>query len=188
MIGLVLAGGKSSRLGRDKTQLRHNGRTLLEHAADLLGAVCAPIYVSCRDPRVAQGFPVILDQTERVGPLGGIATALRELRAPIFVLACDLPFMAPRFLHRLLDARDSRPSTAVMTAWQQEESGFIESLVAIYEPAALPFLDEGIATGRYKLSRLIPPHLRHTVGYPCAEQNAFFNVNRPEDLKLLTSA
>lgn len=183
MIGVVLAGGKSSRLGQDKTAVTYQGETLLERSARLLGACCDRVFVSCRDPRIVPpGLAVIEDETERVGPLGGITTALRRLDGPVCVLACDLPFMERRFLDALLAARETRPVECVMTAWQQRETGFIESLVAIYEPAALPLLEEGIAAGHFKLSRLVPPRLRHTLVYGPEDSRFFFNVNYPRDL------
>lgn len=186
MIGVVLAGGKSSRLGQDKTAVLHHGETLLARSARLLGECCEQVFVSCRDPRVAPpGLTVLKDETERVGPLGGITTALRRLGGPIFVLACDLPFMERRFLDALLAARSNRPEHCVMTAWEQRDSGFIEALVAIYEPAALPLFEQGVAAGHFKLSRLVPPSMRHTLVYDPEDSRFFFNVNYPGDLDQL---
>jgi molybdopterin-guanine dinucleotide biosynthesis protein A len=183
MIGVVLAGGKSSRLGQDKTAVLYQGQTLLERSARLLGACCEEVFVSCRDPRIVPpGLTVLEDETERVGPLGGITTALRHLGGPVFALACDLPFMERRFLDALIQAREARPEPCLMTAWEQRDTGFIEALVAIYEPAALPLFEAGIAAGHFKLSRLIPPHLRHTLVYGPEDSRFFFNVNYPQDL------
>lgn len=189
MNGVVLAGGKSSRLGQDKTAVDYLGETLLERSARLLGTCCDTVYVSCRDPRkVPPGLHALPDETERIGPLGGIITALRRLGGPVFVLACDLPFMERRFLEALADARSARPAQCVMTVWEQEDSGFVEPLVAIYEQAALPLLERGIVDGVFKLTRLIPPQLRHTVPYGPEDSRSFFNVNYPQDLGRLQEA
>lgn len=186
MIGLVLAGGQSSRLGQDKTAIPYEGQTLLERTARLLAPLVDQVYVSCRHPeRVPGNWPVIVDATERIGPAGGIVTALHRLGGPIFVLACDLPFMERHFINRLLAAREERPGSAVLTAWALAGTEYIESLVAIYEPQALPLMEEGIARGVFKLGRLIPPEKRHTVSYRPKERDVFFNVNRPEDLRRL---
>lgn len=187
MIGLVLAGGKSSRLGQDKTQVVHEGQTLLTRTATLLSRHVEQVYISSRRPMDTDGpWPVIMDETERIGPAGGIITALRRLGGPIFVLACDIPFMQDAFIERLKAARESRPPHCVLTTWQLHGSEFIENLVAIYEAQALPLLEEGVAGGVYKLSRLIPARLRHTLIYAEAERRVFFNVNRPGDLEELT--
>lgn len=189
MNGVVLAGGKSSRLGRDKTAVPYLGETLLERSARLLQACCDEVFVSCRNPHIVPpGLDVLIDDTERVGPVGGIATALRRLQGPVLVLACDLPFMELRMLEMLIAARASRPEQSVMTVWEQEGTGFLEPLVAIYEPSALLRLEAGIAEGLFKLSRLIPPALRHTLYCPPGDSHVFFNVNYPQDLGRLRSS
>lgn len=188
MIGLVLAGGKSTRLGQDKTAVVHQGQTLLERSAALLGRHCDQVFISCRYPEgVPTGLAAIVDQTDRIGPAGGIITALRTLGGPVFALACDLPFMQDRLIARLLAARHARPDHCVMTTWQQPESGFIEALVAIYETEALPFLEAGVAAGQFKLSRMVPAELRHCVLYDKEDEKFFFNVNYPQDLEKLTA-
>jgi len=186
MIGLVLAGGKSSRLGQDKTRVVHEGQTLLTRTATLLQRHFDQVYVSSRhDIDTGGPWPVITDETERIGPAGGIITALRKFEKPIFVLACDLPFMEDSIIERLMDAREKRPRNCVLTTWQLKDSGFIENLVAIYEPQSLPLLEDGVARGVFKLSRLIPAELRHTLIYTEDERRRFFNVNYPADLEQL---
>jgi len=186
MYGLVLAGGQSSRLGQDKTVVVHEGRTLLVRSAELLQRHVREVFISCRHAeRVPAPWPVIVDETERIGPAGGIITALRKLSGPVFVLACDLPFMEDRFVTRLLAAREERPQGCVLTTWCLENSDFVENLVAIYEPEALPLLEKGISEGLYKLGRLIPPERRHCLAYTGEERRFFFNVNYPDDLRRL---
>ena len=184
MIGLVLAGGRSSRLGQDKTQVVHEGQTLLTRTATLLQRHVEQVYVSSCHV-MDMPWPVIMDETERIGPAGGIITALRNLGGPIFVLACDLPFMEDSVIKRLKAARENRPPHCVLTTWQLEGSGFIENLVAIYEAQSLPFLEEGTGRGVFKLSRLIPVELRHTLTYSEKERRIFFFVYYPDDLKHL---
>jgi molybdopterin-guanine dinucleotide biosynthesis protein A len=186
MIGLVLAGGKSTRLGQDKTAVVHAGRTLLERTARLLAPHVEQVYISCRHPeRLPADWPVLVDATERIGPAGGIMTALGRLGGPIFVLACDLPFMHADLIRRLIAARNARPYGSVLTAWRLEGSDYVENLVAIYESGALPLMEQGVAQGIFKLGRLVPAELRHTIPYTEKERDAFFNVNHPEDLRRL---
>lgn len=187
MIGLVLAGGQSTRLGTDKTTLLHAGQSLPQRAAMLLLRHCQPVYFSCHESQ-KMTLPVLVDDTPRIGPVGGIITALKTFAQPIFVLACDLPFLEERFISDLLIAHASRPLDSVMTTWALENSEYIESLVAIYEPSALPFLETGVREGIFKLSRLIPAPLRHCLIYTHAERQFFFNINFPADLKRLRQA
>ena len=143
MIGVVLAGGRSTRLGQDKVRLRlpGDGRDMLARTADLLAACTDGVVISCRAPDAGEetlalpGIRSIPDAEPGLGPLGGVWSALRELRQPILVLSCDLPFMDVPTLRRLIDARGARPPEALMTTFQQAETGFIEALVSIYEPA-----------------------------------------------------
>jgi molybdopterin-guanine dinucleotide biosynthesis protein A len=93
--------------------------------------------------------------------------------------------MEARFIRRLISAREARPRGCVLTAWGLEGSDYVENLVAIYEPTALPLMEHGIAQGIFKLGRLIPAELRHIVRYTAAERDVFFNVNHPDDLRRL---
>ncbi|HKK32114.1 MAG TPA: molybdenum cofactor guanylyltransferase [Desulfomicrobiaceae bacterium] len=184
---LILAGGQSSRLGRDKTRIRFKGMTLLERSIGLARQFCTEVAVSGRDRRVIQGLDVdwVEDGTERIGPMGGILTGLHHFRAPVLVLACDLPLLDPATLGRLFKARDERPQEALMTTFVQRETGFIEALLAIYEPEATDLLEATLADGVYKLSRAIEPARRHHIPYDREEEPCFFNINFPGDLAIL---
>jgi molybdopterin-guanine dinucleotide biosynthesis protein A len=184
---LVLAGGKSSRLGRDKTRIRFKGVTLLERTLWLARQFCTEVAVSGRDKGVIEGMEVewVQDGTERVGPMGGILTGLHHFEAPILVLACDLPLLDPATLVRLFRARARRPEQAVMTTFLQRETGFIESLLAIYEPGATSLLERAMTERMYKLSRAIGPERRQHIPYDREEEPCFFNINFPGDLAIL---
>ncbi|MEI3478768.1 MAG: NTP transferase domain-containing protein [Bilophila sp.] len=93
------------------------------------------VFVSSRAPQDAP-FPVIPDMVERMGPFGGLYSVLHRLNGPLLVLSCDLPFMDRETLVRLLAARRDRERGTIMTTFQQAETGFIEALVAVYDPPA----------------------------------------------------
>ena len=192
MIGVVLAGGRSTRLGQDKVRLRlpGDGRDMLARTADLLAACTDGVVISCRAPDAGEetlalpGIRSIPDAEPGLGPLGGVWSALRELRQPILVLSCDLPFMDGPTLRRLLDAREARLPGTIMTTYQQEETGFIEALVAVYEPACLPWFDAAWEQGIRKFSVVIPEELRTHVPYSRSEALPFFNINYPADFEI----
>ena len=192
MIGVVLAGGRSTRLGQDKVRLRlpGDGRDMLARTADLLAACTDGVVISCRAPDAGEetlalpGIRSIPDAESGLGPLGGVWSALRELRQPILVLSCDLPFMDMPTLRRLIDARGARPPEALMTTFQQAETGFIEALVAVYEPACLPWFDAAWEQGIRKFSVVIPEELRTHVPYARSEALPFFNINYPADFEI----
>ncbi len=188
MIGVVLAGGRSTRLGQDKVRLRlpGDGRDMLARTVDLLAARTDGVVVSCRrSSAIAEsgGLRVIPDDEDGLGPLGGVQSALRALREPILVLSCDLPFMDEATLRRLLVARNARPAEAVLTTFQQVETGYIEALVAVYEPACLPFFEEARSKGLRQLNLVIPEAFQARISYTRAEARPFFNINFPADLE-----
>lgn len=184
--GVVLAGGKSVRLGQDKAGIVYSGASLLSRAVDLLGRHCPEVFVAGRDPREcgvdAPWFP---DMIPGCGPAGGVATALKTLQRPCLVLSCDLSLMDDRTLRRLLRGWEQRPEQTLVTTFRQEDTGFIEALTAVYEVPALPLLERALAVSLYQLNRIFPEHLRHHLPYSRAEAAPFFNVNHPADLSLL---
>lgn len=189
---LVLAGGLSRRLGRDKRGVELDGRTLLARTVDLVRPLVAEVYVSVREEGgLPDGFgvdgltPRIPDAVPGIGPMGGILTALETLERPVLALACDMPLLTRAALERLLAARAKRPPRTAMTTYVQPHTGYIEALVAVYEPGAAMLLRKACGKGSYKLSAAIPPRLRHHVPYGPEEADLFFNVNRPADLAVL---
>jgi molybdopterin-guanine dinucleotide biosynthesis protein A len=107
IVGFVVAGGHSRRMGRDKALLRWGGGTLLDHAITRLRAVCREVRIlSGREPRYAdRGLPVDIDGVADGGPLAGLATAL-SVAAPraVLLLGVDMPFVTVALLARLRDA------------------------------------------------------------------------------------
>src|SRR5271155_912558 len=98
--GFILAGGESSRMGRDKALLELNGEPMILRAARLVETVAAnPVIVGVPERFSALGLEVIADDWPAAGPLGGIATALRASRARWnLIVACDLPYLTKEWL------------------------------------------------------------------------------------------
>ena len=150
LFGLVLAGGRSTRMRRDKAQLDYHGRSQLEVAHELLASVVDRCFVSVRadqvnDPLRAR-FAQIVDRHIDAGPLAGILAAQQEHPgAGWLVLACDLPFLDVDSLRYLLSHRDR---SAVATAFRSAHDGLPEPLCAIYEPQSADALRRYATTGR----------------------------------------
>lgn len=182
-VAVILAGGKSRRLGQDKAAVQVDGLPMLARMVELARRFCPVVAVSGRDPSaLAPGLTWFLDQEPGIGPMGGIITALERYQKPCLVLSCDLPLLDESTVGRLLEAWRARPCGAVMTTFEQTETGFIEALVAVYEPGAAPVLRRAKEEGCRKLSRAIPAALRHCVVYSVRDGRPFFNVNTPADL------
>ena len=150
LFGLVLAGGASTRMGRDKAALAYHGRSQLEWTFELLSEVCAATFVSVRpdqrDEPTRAAFPQLVDSQPGIGPIAGIAAALQQHpKAAWLVVACDLPFITREVLTNLIDQRD--PS-AIATAYRSAHDGLPEPLCAIWEPSARDPLLAHIASGK----------------------------------------
>lgn len=127
--GLVLAGGRSVRMGRDKASLAYHGRPQAAHILDLLSAFCIRSYVSCRADQAAleglAGLPQLHDAHADMGPLAGILTAFEaHPEAAWLVVACDLPYLDRASLAALVAARDpSLAATAFASSRKARDKG-----------------------------------------------------------------
>ncbi|HJQ24021.1 MAG TPA: molybdenum cofactor guanylyltransferase [Blastocatellia bacterium] len=181
--GFVTAGGKSSRMGRDKAWLELGGATMIERVIAALRPATAQVTIIANRPEYARlGLPVVADTHTEVGPLEAIRTALAHARQPRVVLVgCDLPFVTPQLFTHLL-----RVDGEVQAVVPLDASGQIEPLCAVYSTAALADVEALIAAGHFKVSRLferVPTRfvafdeLRHLDG----AGQFFENINSPAD-------
>lgn len=192
--GVVLAGGRSTRMGIEKAHIHAYGQAepdMLARTRALLGRVTEQVWISCRPDNPKEGH-CVFDHYEGLGPFSGVYTSLLHARDAglegILPISCDLPFMDDATLLRLLRARDharQQGSDAIMTTFFQAETGFIESLTAVYEVTALPWFEAARERQERKLSRIIPPERRTDIVYTHTEALPFFNLNYPADLEVL---
>ncbi len=154
--GLVLAGGKSTRMHTDKTQLDYHGKPQRLYLYELLEDYCNEVFLSCRKEQkkgIPGNYSIITDSFLRMGPLGALLSAFREYPNSAFLaVACDLPLLSPQTLQTLVENRN--PSK-IATAFQNNESGFPEPLITIWEPKSyqvlLTFLGMGHSCPRKAL-------------------------------------
>ncbi|MCE9614734.1 MAG: molybdopterin-guanine dinucleotide biosynthesis protein B [Lentisphaerae bacterium] len=181
LYGLILAGGRSTRMQRDKALLAYRGRTQVEHMYDLVGRRCASTFVSARAGQWAAApfaaLPQIHDTIQECGPTGGILSAMQaHPEAAWLVVACDLPYLDGATLDALIR---QRAPLKVATAYTSSSDGLPEPLCAIYEPRARSRLFQFVAIG-YTCPRkmLINSNARLLA---LANPRALDNVNRPEE-------
>jgi molybdenum cofactor guanylyltransferase len=182
LYGLVLAGGRSRRMGHDKAALTYGeGTTQLERAMRLLTPHVARAFVSVRaeqahEPLRAR-FPQIRDRQENLGPIAGILAAQAEHPDGAWlVLACDLPRLDETTLAFLLRARAPQ---RIATAFRSSYDGLPEPLCAIYEPASREPLMAWVASGETcprKFLRSVTPELLDE-----PEPRALDNINTPQE-------
>ncbi|HFA50989.1 MAG TPA: molybdopterin-guanine dinucleotide biosynthesis protein MobA [Bacteroidetes bacterium] len=146
--GLVLVGGKSQRMGRDKGLLDYHGMPQRLYMANLLDGLCEKTYLSCRPDQMeelAGKYPLLPDTFAGLGPMGAILSAFREQPgAAWLVVACDLPLLDKSTLQFLLKNRN--PSE-MATTFRSPVNQFPEPLVTIWEPRSYPVLLQFLAQG-----------------------------------------
>ena len=189
MGGIVLCGGKSTRMGTPKAGLPFGAETMLQRIVRLLGTVVSPIVVvAARDqslPQLPPDVSIARDEREARGPLEGIRAGLSALPESIdaaYITSCDVPLLVPGFVERMIDLIGDH-DIAVM-----EVDGFPHPLSAIYRRTTLPhieslldedrlrpvFLFEAVRTRRVKPEEMtgVDPELR-----------TLRNLNTPEDYR-----
>ena len=179
--GLVLAGGHSTRMKRDKATLTYLGTPQLPKAYSMLSGYVARCFVSVRpdqaDDGVRNAFPQILDSVAVAGPLAGIMSAQSvEPAAAWMVLACDLPFLDDATLAHLVEHRDP---ARLATAYRSTHNGLPEPLCAIYEPASREVLQAYAGSGRTCPRKFLQTHDVALLEQPTPR--ALENVNSNED-------
>jgi molybdopterin-guanine dinucleotide biosynthesis protein A len=182
LYGLVLAGGKSVRMGHDKSAIKWHGQEQRYYMADLLKHVCEDVYISCR-PEQERGtnssYKTIADNFMGAGPLVGILSAFSfKPGVAWLVVACDLPLLDIPTLQYLIENRDSH---AMATTFKSPHDGLPEPLITIWEPGSherlLAHITDGFTCPRKALIRneanvkvIIPP-----------SPDALINANTPAD-------
>ncbi|WP_238584495.1 NTP transferase domain-containing protein [Chryseobacterium sp. Leaf180] len=181
--GLVLAGGKSVRMGTAKERINWHGKEQQFFAADLLRNFCDEVFISCRhDQNEVQNpdYQFLSDTFLNLGPLGGILTALRSDREKAWlVVACDLPVLDQNTLQHLSDSRDSEK---IATTFKSPFDGLPEPLITIWEPKSYPllleFLGREITCPRKVLIN------SNTLILEPQNPESLMNVNTPDEAKI----
>lgn len=167
--GFVLAGGESTRMGRDKALLSYRGRTLVEVIASTVQEAAGTAAIIGDPGRYGYtSFPVYPDRVARCGPMGGLFTALSvTLSDWNLVVACDMPKLSAEMLKSLIGrASESAAECVVATA----PGGQWYPLCAVYHRRCLPAVDRAIRERRLKMQDLF------------AELRAITMVSNPADL------
>lgn len=180
--GLVLAGGKSQRMGFDKGAMNLFGKEQRYRLADLLQPLCREVFISCREDQrsqIPEDYNVLPDTFTGLGPYGAILSAFRaQPDSAWLVIACDLPLLDTETMQYLIGQRDT---SKFATAFNSPYDEFPEPLIAIWEPKSYPlllaFLSQGYSCPRKVLINSDVKLLR--AGNP----DALTNVNTPEDLE-----
>lgn len=147
--GAILAGGKSTRMGTDKTLLRIDQQTLLERSVEKMQSIFAEVIIVGCDPAKHRipGVRTLSDDAIGCGPLGGIQTALRHASFDtVLVVACDLPFWDAELARYLIESCDQHDGAVPIV------NGFFEPLLAAYHRTCLTAIQDRLDCGEFKVT------------------------------------
>ena len=185
--GVVLCGGRSTRMGSPKALLAFGGETMLQRIVRLLDTVVAPIVVVAAPGQPLPGLPaavmVARDEREGRGPLEGLRAGLQALPDAVdaaYVTSCDVPLLVPGFVRRMVELAAGH-DVAVL-----ETGGFAHPLAAVYRRRTLPHVEALLAADRLRPVFLFEAaRTRRVAPREVADVDPALrtlrNVNSPED-------
>ncbi|WP_456438181.1 NTP transferase domain-containing protein [Psychroserpens sp.] len=176
--GVVLAGGKSSRMGKDKTILNYHGKSQIEHTVSILEDNLLTTFVSVATNQQLENFETIQDKFVNLGSFGAICSAFQhDPNKAWLVLATDVPFVDDKLIKLLLKHRNPQK---IATAIKGKSKQFVEPLIAIYEPKAYPVLLSYLAQG-YSCPRKVL--INSDVEIIEVDDDLIRNINTPKEFQ-----
>ena len=145
---IILCGGRSTRMGTDKTVVPFQGKALLEHVINTAKSAFSNVMVSIHDisPCENAGLPIIRDKLQVPSPLSGIHAALREVKTDrVIIFAVDMPLVKPEVLH-MLSTIDPKADVVVPRI-----QGYLEPLLAVYSVRCADFIEKRFEMGERKV-------------------------------------
>lgn len=178
--GLVLAGGKSRRMGDDKGLLVYHKKPQRIHCFDMLQSLdLESVHISCRMDQVEElsAYNPIPDPVGKAGPMFILEHVLKHNpEVAWLILPCDVPLMEQETLNYLIQNRNPQ---SIATAYRSPSDGKPEPLLAIWEPKALVPIQKYLKKGIYSPRKLLMENEPSLVDAP--NPQAFLNANSPEE-------
>ena len=187
--GIVLCGGRSSRMGRPKAWLPVGGEFLLQRVVRVVGEAVGPVVVVAAPgqdvPPLPAGVDLVRDEREGHGPLAGLAAGLAALdgRADAaYLSACDVPYLSVPFVRRMAEVFNERRGPPPLSACVPDVGGFLHPLAAVYRQSVLQVAVELLNAGQCRLSAVFDAVPSRVVGAAdLPDTDSLRNVNTPEE-------
>lgn len=178
---LILAGGKSSRMGSDKGLVEINGKKMVEHILDVVKTLADEILIVSNNHDYKNfGYPVVEDEYKECGPLGGLHAGLKNSKSEWnFVIACDLPSLTKDFLSFLVSKVEDANAIAPVHGSETEP------LCAMYHKSALPKIESLLLKKDFKMQNVLSCLDTKFIKVPESRFDAsiiFQNINTSKDL------
>jgi len=181
--GVLLAGGRSRRMGHDKTRIEIGGRPLLFRSLDLLCQYFASVLIAGDRPDLARPDIPSIPDIYPGSALGGLYTGLDSAQTDwIFVAPCDMPYPDPRILELLINYRNGYDAVVPRTP-----QGY-EPVFALYHKSCLPHMKTMLQQGQYRIYdfyQSINVHYLEWQDMPDDWERSLLSINTPEQLEQL---
>lgn len=181
MNGLILVGGRSTRMGTDKSQLEYHHKPQWRYLYELLTPYCQSVFLSCREDQKENfaDFSRLVD-TREIGPLGGLLTAFEHAPHDAWLtVACDMPFVDSETIEFLVQNRRAAQGA---TAFLNPETLHPEPLLAIWEPENHELIRTQFQQKNFSPLQLLTKVNAHLL--PCPKPRWLQNINTPEQRKM----
>lgn len=181
ILGAILSGGKSSRMGTDKGLMTIDGKAMVEYSIALLKHITEDIVISTSNADYEKfGCRLIPDVIPNLGPIGGLYTILKQTDyQAFFFMPCDMPFAKRELANKLLSFKDEYDIVVPI------HKDRVHPLMGYYSRNILPIIDVHIKSGNYKIQNLLKKC--NTMYYPIDDDmdnlTDLKNINTPEDAK-----
>ena len=187
--GIILAGGRSRRMGFDKQEIKIDGKLIVDYQAEILQRHFSQIIVVTRTPDIYRdvGYTLCQDYYEGLGPLAGIHAGLKGAESQgSFVIACDMPNINDGYISYIVQIFENSNALGLVAA----HDGFIEPMAGIYSRDLIPILEEKLENRDLKIQSLIEENDFIKISKDQVEKfdpdlKIFQNLNYQEDLKNL---
>lgn len=186
LYGLVLAGGRSVRMGEDKGGIVWHDKPQRYYMADVLTEFCETVYISCRPEQendIISPYKALVDSVDAGGPIAGILSAFAMFpHAAWMVVACDLPLLTTEVLKDLLQKRNPLLHA---TAFRSPSDGMPEPLIAIWEPSSYLPLRAHLSSGGKCPRKFLINNSATVFVFDNQTPQSLLNANTQEDKKIV---
>lgn len=186
--GVILAGGKSSRMGVNKALLQLGEQKIIERIVDLMRSIFSEVIIITNTPEEYEFLNLSLfeDIYKWKGPLAGIHSALYHSQTEkVFVLSCDVPLMTKEMIEYIINYESNKPIKFC------EAAGYHQPLVGVYSKKILNEINKFISEKEisdksfHQFLKNVDAEIIHPEKLPFYKNEIFFNVNKPEDYELI---
>jgi molybdopterin-guanine dinucleotide biosynthesis protein A len=187
LTGIILSGGKSSRMGKEKGLVDFQGKPLISHAILALKPLVDNIILGANhqlNNYKKFGYTIVEDEVKNIGPLGGVLSCLQHSDTKNnIILSCDMPFVSTDLLNYLIKQKQDYDVVVPI-----HDTNKIEPLCGIYSKSIIPVMEDAVKEGNYKLRDIFKKVRFATVeigpSLPFYSRRLFYNINKPEDIHL----